>query len=432
MQIISYIDFFISSLISITLYIYIINKVFNVKIIDNKIKVAFSLLFSSICISIINTFNTDTFKILFTFPFVILGIKQIFNENYNKTILYSIFTTIYVFIGELLVGILFSILPFEYNFISNNILGTTLGTIFVVIFTIPIIHIKRISKSFNNIILISEEKDNTIMLVFIIFAIGALMYRLCATANNYINILMSIAITITFIFIISMYYRENKKSIEISKSYNELFDYLEKYEKELIEKRKIIHDYKNQLIIINGYATNKKLKEYISELIKEQKSINEDSIIRNIDKLPRGLKGLIYYKFSHIDKDIKVDLNVSNIKNFDKLSPKVNKQVLKIIGILIDNAIESTTNENNKYISIDFYSKGNRFIMNMINPCNDNININNIMKPGYSTKGKNRGYGLSVVKDILKIEKDIELNMSIDNNEFINELIVKTNKTSSN
>ena len=206
-----------------------------------------------------------------------------------------------------------------------------------------------------------------------------------------------------------------------------MFNYLEDYEKELTEKRKIVHDYKNELIIIKSYiGNNKKLSEYVDEIIKEQKSVKENSVIRNIDKLPRGIKGLIYYKFSQIDESIKVNLDiVTKLDRFDKLSSKINKDVLKIVGILIDNAIESVNEESEKYINIEFSINRNLFKMKMINSCTKKIKSSNLMDVGFSTKGKNRGYGLALVKDILNKEESISLDLCIENEKFISDLRVK-------
>lgn len=427
MQIVKYIDLFVGAAINMLLCTYIIKVVFKASYIKNKKVLILSFLISAFALTIINVFNKDIFKILLTFPFVVIGVKIIFSINYNKSILYVIFATLYMFIGELLIGIVLALLPFDYTFIFNNVLGTIIGNILVAILTLPLLTLRKINKLVNKIVNNINEKNNIIIELFIIIAIGAVTYRNLFNAKSEINMIINVAIALTFLVILFMYYKENIKLNELSDNYNIMFNYLEKYEKELTEKRKIIHDYKNQLIVINGYIGNdKKLKEYLKEIIDEQKSISENSIIRNIDKLPRGLKGLVYYKFSHIDKEIKVNLNVINsIKKFDKLPAKLNKDVLKIVGVLIDNAIEAVEYEEEKIINLDFSIVKDKFIMNMSNTCTKHINMENIMAAGFSTKNKNRGYGLTLVKDILNHEKKIKLNFDISEEEFISKMQVK-------
>lgn len=427
MQIIKYIDLFIGALISMITCSATVKILFKEKFNKKILNLILILFFTSLILCIINIFNKSVFKILLTLPFVITGNKYLFEISYKKSIFYTIIATIYMFIAEILVGIFLSILPIDYTFIFNNILGSTIGNLFVTAFTLILLLSKKTNQKIINFLKKSYEKDDNIILIFIVVAIGVLAYKNVNSTENIINVIMNIIATIIFVCILYIYFKENIKSLELSKKYNELFEYLEKYEKELVEKRKIIHDYKNQLIIINGYiGNNKKLKEYVGELINEQKMISENSLISNIDKLPRGLKGLIYYKLSHINKNIKIKLDVLNsLKRFDKMPPKLNKEVLKMIGILIDNAIEATENEKEKFINIEFSIKNSKFIMNMENPCSSNINYQEMSKVGFSTKGKNRGYGIPLINDILKKQKDIVLNINIENNEFITKLEVK-------
>jgi two-component system sensor histidine kinase AgrC len=332
-----------------------------------------------------------------------------------------------MFAGEVMTAIIFSLLPFDYTFIFNNILGSTTGNCIVCIFTLPLLYIKPITKLMNKIENSFNENAKIIVTFLLILAIGALGYKNAIGTTNIINIIMNIIILITIVIIVYLYLSETMKTQDLSKNYNELFDYLDKYEKEIVEKRKIIHDYKNQLIIINGYiGDNEKLKEYVKELIDEQKIVSDNSLINNIDKLPRGLKGLIYYKLSHIDKSVKANLSVkTSLKKFDNMTSKLSKEVLKIIGVLLDNAIEAVANEKEKFINIEFSIKKNVFIMIMENYCTEKIDIKNIMEAGYSTKGKDRGYGMALIKDILKKQKNIDLKINIKNSEFVTELEVK-------
>ena len=427
MQIVNYIDFFTSSLINLVLCIFIVNKVFNLNITKNRKIIILSLLLSSLMIAIINIFNKDTFKILFTFPFIVILIKYIYEIEYSNAIVYSIFSVFYAFFGELIAGMLLSILPFNNSFIFNNILGTTTGTLLVTFFTLLILKIKKINIKISKIAMEINEKHNNILIVFTIFFIGMILYKISVDMDNVINLVVNSSIVVIILISALMYYKEKQIVEELSNNYNEMLKYLEKYEKELVEKRKIIHDYKNQLIVINGYiGDNKKLKEYVGELIKDEKNDKENSMIKNIDKLPRGLKGLIYYKLAHIDKKIVIFLHVNNsLKKFDNINPKLSKDILKIIGILLDNAIEAVNEEKEKFISIEFSIRKNTFIMSMRNSCSKNIKISNVIEMGFSTKGKNRGYGMSLVKDILNKNQNIYLDINIENNQFISNLEIE-------
>ena len=427
MQIVKYVDLFIGALINLYFYVYTVKIVFAEKAINNKKKVIFYLVITSIIIAIINIFNKGAFKILLTFPFVAMCYKQVFQLNYEKSILYVICSTLYILVGETMLSVAFTVFNINYAFIYNNVIGTSLGAITVCIFTFPFLFIKSLNKIINNVVINISEKNETILAIPTLIILAALGYKNIVNSSTAIESIMNFIIILSFLLILYLYYVENNKSNNLSKQYNELFKYLEKYENELIEKRKIIHDYKNQLIVINGYiGDNKKLKEYVNELIEEQRLISENSLISNVDKLPKGLKGLIYYKLSFVNKNIKVYLQVlNNLTRFDKLPSKLNKDVLKVIGILLDNAIEGLENENKKNLNIEFSIKNKNFIMIMENTCTSKIDINDIMLTGYSTKGKNRGYGMSLIKDIVKKQDKIDLKVEVIDDEFITKLKVK-------
>ena len=58
------------------------------------------------------------------------------------------------------------------------------------------------------------------------------------------------------------------------------------------------------------------------------------------------------------DKDINIGLNInSNVRkvNLEKLGIKVNKEICKIIGVLLDNSIQAVENLKEKNIDINMF-----------------------------------------------------------------------------
>lgn len=419
---IDYIDLYLGSLLNMMFCVIIVKKVFGIKMIDNKRKITIVLLVSSLLSAVINVLNKDVFKIVITLPVYSLCIKEIFDLRIGKSIIYFLITVFYLLIGEIITGVVFSVLKYEYQFTSNYILGRSFGNVAVIIFATPFLYFKHLTKLVVNIAnkINFDSKKSRIGIIFFVVVVSALGYKSASKVQDLVSIIMNVITYISIILVIYLLYKEQQKSKEIEENYNALFTYLEKYEKEIVEKRKIIHDYKNQLIVINGYIDDKvKLKEYISEIIKEQKSVIDNKMVRNIDKLPSGLKGLVYYKLANLDNKILVDLSVSGeIKKFNNIEPKKSKDILKIIGVLLDNAIEAVENADEKYIELNFDIKNNKLKFELLNSYKGNVTIKNVLTAGFSTKGNNRGYGIPLIKDIVNKNKDFELDLKTKDNIF--------------
>ena len=424
MELSNKLDLFISALLSLIFSIFIVAKVFDKEIIKNKFKALGIIIGFAICVALINYYDRDKFKIVLTLPFLITSVKYVFDIKFDKALIYSVVSLAYLFIGELLTGILFSILPVDYNYVFYNIIGKTIGSIIVFLFTIPVMHIRPIKTFVNNL---SVKYENLSVLIFLVIGIGSFWYMNSHAINDSFEFLINLFVLFLFFLMAILYFKENMKSKEMSDKYNELLSTVDTFEKELITKRKIIHDFKNQLIVINGYADNpEKLKAYLSEIIKDQRNIPNSKLLLNVEKLPSGLKGLIYYKFSNLDSNINVSIDIKNsLKKYESISPKLNKDCLKILGVFIDNAIEAVKNEKEKYINLEFIKQKEQIIITVRNTCTSRVNIKDLTKNGFTTKGKNHGYGLSLVSDIVRKDDSLDIKFECDDDIFSATLVIR-------
>ena len=417
-------DLFISALLSLIFSIFIVAKVFDKEIIKNKFKALGIIIGFAICVALINYYDRDKFKIVLTLPFLITSVKYVFDIKFDKALIYSVVSLAYLFIGELITGILFSILPIDYNYILKDIFGSALGSAIVLIFTLPVMYIRPIKTFVNNL---SVKYENLSVLIFLVIGVGSFWYMNSHAINDSFEFLINLFVLFLFFLMAILYFKENMKSKEMSDKYNELLSTVDTFEKELITKRKIIHDFKNQLIVINGYADNpEKLKAYLSEIIKDQRNIPNSKLLLNVEKLPSGLKGLIYYKFSNLDSNINVSIDIKNsLKKYESISPKLNKDCLKILGVFIDNAIEAVKNEKEKYINLEFIKQKEQIIITVRNTCTSRVNIKDLTKNGFTTKGKNHGYGLSLVSDIVRKDDSLDIKFECDDDIFSATFVIR-------
>ena len=92
---------------------------------------------------------------------------------------------------------------------------------------------------------------------------------------------------------------------------------------------------------------------------------------------------------------------------------------------MLDNIIESIEQTKEKLVSINIYMDKNLIHIIFANNIENYLDLNQINKVGYSTKGEKRGIGLSLVHDIVKSSKNLELETKIEENFFIQHLKIK-------
>lgn len=211
--------------------------------------------------------------------------------------------------------------------------------------------------------------------------------------------------------------------LEIEKDINRIKD-LEGSNDRLIKNYDNIssfkHDFDNIMQGIGGYITNKDLEglnKMYKDIICECKDIeNIKSFNKEVVNNP-AVYNLINNKYLEAKKldvklklEIYIDLNTLRIKTYE---------LCRILGILIDNAIEASKECDEKMVSIKFIQDNynNRNLIIIENTCkNYLIDINKIKQKGFTTK-KNKlfhGIGLWKVNQIIKKNENLRLYTSRD------------------
>ena len=234
-------------------------------------------------------------------------------------------------------------------------------------------------------------------------------------------------ISLVTYFLISLYslIRTNKleqtsKDLETEKIYNQTLTLLHD------NIRCFKHDFDNIVQILGGYIDLNDmdgLRKYYKSLLEECKLTNNLNVLNPQTINNPSIYSLLnnkYYKASNnnITMNFEIFSDLSKI-NFDIY------ELSRILGILLDNAIEAAKETDEKLINITFRSDNKRQIFIIENSCIDsNISISKIFEKGYSTKENNSGIGLWKVHKILAKNTDIDLFTTVKNNKFKQELSV--------
>lgn len=194
--------------------------------------------------------------------------------------------------------------------------------------------------------------------------------------------------------------------------------------------RTLKHDYNNIIQALNGYVSTKqydKLQEHINKVLKECNIVNNLSIINPEIFNEPAIYGIVGAKyFLATEADVTFDLNiVTNMSQICYPMPELSR----ILGILLDNALEATTKTVDKYIRLEmtFDSRKNADIIKVINTydTNTSINLNDIYKKGVSSKKIKSGIGLWEVKKLISKVKNAQIYATIENDKFVQNIIIE-------
>ena len=203
-------------------------------------------------------------------------------------------------------------------------------------------------------------------------------------------------------------------------------------EKNNNEIRKFKHDFNNIILGLDGYINNddfdkEKLKKYFNSTIMNFNNNIElnNIVIAKLNSIKvSSLKSLITNKVlvaqnNNIDVDINVEGEITDFYT-DEM------QLSRILGILLDNAIEASLEvPDDKKIEMNIIQIDKTTDIQISNTFNNTETpITDFNKEGFSTKGTNRGLGLSSAHEIAN-KLNILLNTEIDGNTFIQNLSIE-------
>lgn len=284
------------------------------------------------------------------------------------------------------------------------------------------VNVYLISKNFNitiNRIKIINKKEIlknlsiAVIIIMVIYIQEVVFKRTDAYKTIEIAILNIIAIVLSLYIMVS----NLSKTREIREATAQI-DNLEVYNKNLTEVNDSIrgfkHDFNNIVQAMNGYIMIddiKSLKKYFKGLMVECDQLKTmDRLSSEMLKNPAIFSLLLNkYKLAQ-EMDIKVDLDIAF--NFSEIS-ECSYDISRILGILLDNAIEACMECEDKIMNISLFEKKNIKYINIENTYDKNkdIDTSKIFEKNFTTKKEsgNQGIGLWEVKKILEKNKRLEL-----------------------
>ena len=186
------------------------------------------------------------------------------------------------------------------------------------------------------------------------------------------------------------------------------------------------HDFDNIVTTIGGYVkTNdmEGLKKYYEQLEDDCQRVNNLYLLNPEIINNDGIYNLLTKKYHDAEeKDIKV--NITFLLDLSTLHMKI-YEFARILGILLDNAIEASSESKEKIINLTFRndSKNSRQLIIVENSySNKDVNTERIFEKGVSEKENHTGLGLWEVRKLIKKNNNINLHTSKDDKFFSQQL----------
>ena len=430
-------------IISIWLGIFIMGicEIIFAKIILQKdIKVPKYLLLSNLLVtSIIYTVNsiyiTGTLKTLIVSVVHIIVFKYIFNINWSKAILLTLLYLLLIIpvdLLELLVAT--SIIGVKKETYYEVFAGSMLANITTsILFVIESYILKRPLKKFVNT---KIENNIKIIILSILTAICILLFFFTIIKEYKLgeNIIIYLVSIIVLISILAVLIKQTIEKNKLTEQYDKLLEFMKQYEQEAENQRILRHETKNEFLAIKAKLydkqKNKEVIEYIDEILQDKIELKQEEFAKFVYLPANGIKGLCYFKTQEAkDKGLNTSINISKRvenSNIYKLSVKEQRDLGKILGVFLDNAIEASLNSKAKEFGIEAYLNIKKECEIIIsNSYDGELEVDKIGKERFTTKGKNRGHGLLLVNHLVSKNDKFAINTKITNGLYIQTLTIK-------
>lgn len=387
------------------------------------------ILIASLIAIITNLFVKNPFSYLINLISFFIFMHFLFKQNIRNSCIAMVSTYISIFISVVLAQtILNEFMKINYiDMVTIPLYHIITSLLIYTIFSLVCILLKKRKKIFDYLqpSLKVTVIINLILGISVIFINSYIISIYHFNFSTTVKVIMILSLLVYFVFSMYSILRTNKleqtaKDLETEKIYNKTLSILHD------NIRCFKHDFNNIVQVIGGYIDLNDmngLNKYYQSLLKECKLNNNLNLLNpqtiNNPSIYSLLNNKYYQALQYgitMNFEIFSDLSTINFNIYE---------FTRILGILLDNAIEATNETTEKIIEIQFKSDSKKQLFIIENSCADNnISTTKIFEKGYSTKKNNSGIGLWKVHNILSKNTNIDLFTTVKNNKFKQELSV--------
>lgn len=272
--------------------------------------------------------------------------------------------------------------------------------------------------------------SSSVFVAFMVILIVSDLQSVTATIQAILLLVFTIVLIVTyrqlifFVHTIAMQNNAKEKAV-----YNkQLNDYLLSVQQQYTDLRKFKHDFQNIMLSMKPFidsSDSQELKHYYQDIVQEQKkltTVSDGNIseVRSIDS--DAIRGLLIQKFfAAKSKDITFNLELTTDKYHFEKNILI---IVRILGILIDNALEYVENLTDKEVTCAITQSDNIIEITIDNPIQTDLNFKEIFQTGFTTKKDHSGFGLSNIRKLISQTNNLFLDTKIIHGHLMMTLII--------
>lgn len=415
---------------------YLCQKISGLKINFHNFTFYICFILLNFCLLLNNIYCNNFVKVIVITICLFIFLKCTFIKATKNAIITTLLFQVIIFCSELLFTITITII-FRQNTqsIISNYLGSFLPSVIIMIIAYLISLVIDLNLLYKKLVINTRKIElSTLSILFLVLIVSVNLFLAISYYRVHVSIVLAINITLIIIYsyIILKYIEQKNRYIDINDKYSLSEASLKEVQNNVNRLMALNHENKNQLITIRTMVANKdkdvlkNIDAIIDQKIKDDKELKiRTSVISNT-----MLGSLIYSKLLTMkENNITHNLHISkaiNKSHLINLGDKTNVDICKIVGVYLDNAIEAVMEAEVKEINIDLYLEDNYFCISIANTFKGKVNLDTITDYGYTTKSNGHGYGLSLVKEVIKDNNALSSKTDIiDNKVFVQNLKIK-------
>lgn len=353
--------------------------------------------------------------------FIMCLVSYYLLKDFFYTVYFVSISLLTYILSDYLVGFLLSILEFETSPFVRMFMSAGLNIL-------AILAVKKFNEKY--------VAKKSMMVLSILASMTFLVYFIIISVERYANIprdmektnllllLIYGCISIIVSVISIRYFKQKYKNKELE---NELV-YLKRMslvtEDHYKEVKKFRHDYNNVILSLESFISEQNwegLEQYYYDSLKQRSKTLQSNFpdITQMNNLKISeIKGIIMDKLCcAASRSVKVSIDIPDVIE-DLALQKLD--LVRIIGILLDNSLEETNNKQGGTIDLLIYKEKNSTYFILTNSIHEekNLPLFELKKQGVSTKGTGRGMGLANLDEIIAKYENISLETKLDQYRF--------------